>query len=114
MGEEEREREREESDSISPLSGRDGKYYLIDFSRTMPCVPPLSSHSHLFELFRPEFVKVVAEFHIYILALFLKKFAKLIFTFVHSHAHTPLQMNSFPLCPDAFSNFVPQNEMREM
>jgi len=38
--------------------GKDGKYYLLDFSRTFPPCPPSKEiqGSHLFRLFRPEFV----------------------------------------------------------
>ncbi|MDP2439660.1 MAG: hypothetical protein Q8P67_28255, partial [archaeon] len=38
--------------------GRDGRYYLLDFSRTLPCVPPSPHHlnGHLHRLFRKEFV----------------------------------------------------------
>lgn len=38
--------------------GDDKRFYLLDFSRVMPPVPPGRSkpNSHLFELFRPEFV----------------------------------------------------------
>jgi len=37
--------------------GSEGKFYLVDFSRTLPCVPPRERFCNLYELFRPEFVK---------------------------------------------------------
>ena len=37
--------------------GKDGRYYLLDYSRTFPCVRPDGTPGgHLFRLFRPEFV----------------------------------------------------------
>ena len=38
--------------------GADGRFYLLDFSRAMPPVTPTKNkpNSHLFEMFRPEFV----------------------------------------------------------
>eukprot|EP01091_Cochliopodium_minus_P016198 TRINITY_DN5993_c0_g1_i1.p1 TRINITY_DN5993_c0_g1~~TRINITY_DN5993_c0_g1_i1.p1 ORF type:complete len:1174 (+),score=399.27 TRINITY_DN5993_c0_g1_i1:76-3597(+) len=38
--------------------GTDGRFYMLDYSRTFPCVKPESSivGGHLFRMFRPEFV----------------------------------------------------------
>mmetsp|Transcript_7050 Transcript_7050/g.17843 ORF Transcript_7050/g.17843 Transcript_7050/m.17843 type:complete len:699 (+) Transcript_7050:175-2271(+) len=44
---------------IEGHKGTDGRYYLLDFSRTMPPVKPIPEmpRAHLYRLFRPEFVK---------------------------------------------------------
>lgn len=44
---------------IEGHKGKDGRYYLIDFSRTFPCVKPDRSvaGSNITNLFRPEFVR---------------------------------------------------------
>jgi len=48
---------------IEGHKGTDGNFYLLDFSRVMPPCPPEPTipASHLFQLFRPEFVKKYEE-----------------------------------------------------